>query len=86
MLCIDQMSQRATLVNLIRYQWFVFRIGQRFWLQDKNRHTALKHVGSRHQIPDEQGFDGDVKDSPGSCYKISEAVGHSLKYRRTETF
>lgn len=79
------MSLRASLVNLIRYQWFVSRIVLRFWLQDRNRHAALKYVGSSHQIPDEKGLDGDVKDSPGSCYKISEAIGHSLKYRRIET-
>lgn len=58
------MSLRATSVNLIRYQWFVFRIVLRFWLQEKKlkRYAALKHVGSSHQ-PDEEGLDSDVKDS-----------------------
>lgn len=45
------MSPKAPTVKLIRYQWFVFKILLRFWLQYKRkaRHAALKHVGSRHQ-------------------------------------
>ncbi len=37
-------------------------------------------MGSSHQIPDEEGLDGDVRDSSGSCYEIS------LKYRRIKAF
>lgn len=48
----------------------------------KARHAALKHVGSSHQIPDEEGLDSDVIDFPGICYKIIE----SLKCRRISTF
>lgn len=36
----------------------------------KARHAALKHVGSSHQTPDDEGLDSDVTDFPGTCYKI----------------
>lgn len=52
----------------------------------KARHAALKHVGSSHQIPDEEGLDSDVIDFPGICYKIIEKIGRSLKCRRISTF
>lgn len=36
MLYVDQMSLKAPTVKLIKYQWFVFSIVLRLWLQDKN--------------------------------------------------
>lgn len=59
---------RTTVVNLIRYQWFVFTFVLRFWLQDWNEGQTCCTEACGEQ-PDEEGLDGDVKDSSGTCLK-----------------
>lgn len=52
----------------------------------KARHAALKHVGSSHRTPDDEGLDSDVTDFPGIRYKIGVKIEHSLKYSRISHF